>query len=175
MPYLTLGATSTLPLGINPLLLLAQIINFGILFYVLQRFAFPALFKTLDERAATIRKGVEDAASAKLELERAEQQREAIITEARQKGLQAINEASAAADRVRAQMEAEARVHADEIIQQAQQRIRQEEAATRLALRQQVADLAINAASTVVGESLDGTRQRRIVEEFIVQAEKSGV
>lgn len=164
-------ADSSLPLGINPLLLLAQLINFGILFYILNRFAFPALLKTLDERSATIRKGVEDAARAEAELQQAQQQGEAILTEKRQQGQQAIADAMAAAERVRVQLEAEAKAQANDILVQAQQRIRQEEAASRNALRQQVADLAINAASTVVGESLDGPKQRRLVEEFITKSE----
>lgn len=170
MPHFVV-ADSSLPLGINPLLLLAQLINFGILFYILNRFVFPALFKTLDQRSATIRKGVEDARQSKIALDQAERQGEAIVLESRQKGQQAINDAVAAAERVRLQLEAEAEAQAQQRIVQAEQRIKQEEAASRAALRQQVADLAINAASTVVGESLDGPKQRRLVEEFITASE----
>jgi F-type H+-transporting ATPase subunit b len=37
-------------------------------------------------------------------------------------------------------------------------------------LRAEVADLAISAASKVVGESLNDQRQRRLVEEFLTEA-----
>jgi F-type H+-transporting ATPase subunit b len=159
-----------LPFGINPGLLLAQIVNFIVLFWLLNRFAFPALRRTLDDRAATIRQGVENAERARNELAKAQQSADEIILDARRQGQQIITEATIAGQRVRAQIEAEARTSAEGIIQQAELRIRQEEAQARNALRQQVADLAIDAASRVVGESLDGPRQRRLVEEFVAQA-----
>ena len=164
-----LAAEGGLPLGINPLLLLAQIVNFGILFFILSRFAFPPLMRTLDQRAATIREGVENAARAKLELDRAEQQRESIIQAAQQRAQQIISDATAAGERQRAKIEEDAKLRAEEIAQQGRVRIQQEEAQARNALRQEVADLAIGAASRVIGESMDGTRQRRLVEEFVAQ------
>ena len=41
-------------------------------------------------------------------------------------------------------------------------------------LRAEVADLAISAASKVVGESLNDKRQRRLVEEFLTEATPGG-
>ena len=41
-------------------------------------------------------------------------------------------------------------------------------------LRAEVADLAISAASKVVGESLNDQRQRRLVEEFLTEATPGG-
>jgi F-type H+-transporting ATPase subunit b len=41
-------------------------------------------------------------------------------------------------------------------------------------LRAEVADLAIAAASKVVGESLTDQRQRRLVEEFLTEASPDG-
>ncbi|HKD75777.1 MAG TPA: F0F1 ATP synthase subunit B [Ktedonobacterales bacterium] len=165
------GAFADLPLGINPWLLLAQIVNFGILYWILSRFVFPSLMKTMDDRATTIRQGVENANNAKLALNQANQQADGIIQEARHQSQQIIAEGTTAGERVRAQIEEEARARADEIARQAQQRIAQEEAQARNALRQQVADLAISAAGYVVGESLDGPKQRRLVEEFIAQSD----
>lgn len=163
------GAFADLPLGINPYLLIAQAVNFGILFFILSRYVFPAITKTLDERAATIRQGVENADRAKKDLDRANQQAQGIIQDAQRQSQQIIADGTTAGERVRAQIEAEARGRADEIARQAQQRIAQEEAQAKNALRQEVVDLAINAAGVVVGESLDGPKQRRLVDEFITQ------
>ena len=41
-------------------------------------------------------------------------------------------------------------------------------------LRSEVADLALAAAGRVVGESMDDTRQRRLVDEFLASADLSG-
>ncbi len=158
-----------LPLGINPGLLLAQFVNFGILYFILARFAFPALRKTLDARTATIREGIENAERAKTELAQAQQRSDSIILAAQQRGQQIINDAATAAERVKAQIEAEAKARAEEIAAQNRQRMAQEEAQAQNALREQTADLAIRAASAVVGKSLDGADQRRLVNQFIAE------
>lgn len=162
-------AVADLPLGINPGLFLTQLVNFGLLYFILARYAFPALFKTLDQRAATIRDGIENAKQAEMDRARAKQQGEQIVLESRQHGQQIIAQASAAADRLRAQAEVEARARAEEIAEQGRRRMAQEEAQARTALRQQTVDLAIQAAGAVVGKSLEGPDQRRLVEEFIAE------
>lgn len=165
------GAFAELPLGINPYLLIAQMINFGILYFILSKFVFPSIMETLDERAATIRQGVENAELAKTQLQQANQRADGIILDAQHKSQQIIADGTTAGERVRAQIEVEAHTRADEIARQAQQRIAQEEAQAKNALREQVADLAINVAGRVIGESLDTPKQRRLVEEFIAQSD----
>lgn len=160
-----------LPLGINPGLLLAQLVNFGILYFILARFAFPALRKTLDARTANIREGIENAERAKTELAQAQQRSDSIILAAQQRGQQIINDAATAAERVKAQIEAEAKARAEEIAAQNRQRMAQEEAQAQNALREQTADLAIRAASAVVGKSMDGADQRRLVNQFIAEVQ----
>jgi F-type H+-transporting ATPase subunit b len=160
-----------LPLGINPGLLLAQLLNFGILYFILARLAFPALRKTLDQRSTTIREGVENAERAKSELARAQQQADGIVQAAQQRSQQIIADATSAGERVRAQIETEAKNRADEIAEQNRRRMAQEEAQAQNALRQQTADLAIQAASVVVGRSLDNQDQRRLVDQFLTEVQ----
>ncbi|SRR5579875_3019633 len=160
-----------LPLGINPGLMLAQLVNFIILYIILARFAFPALRKTLDERQAIIRQGIENAERAKSEVANAHKQAAAIIQEAQQRAQQIVADATAAAERVRAQIEAEAKRRADEIAEQNRVRMAQEEAQAKNALRQQTADLAIQAAEVVVGKSLDNADQRRLVQQFLAEVQ----
>jgi F-type H+-transporting ATPase subunit b len=169
IPHATVLAD--LPLGLNPLLFLAQLVNFGILYYILNRFAFPALRKTLDARTATIREGIANAEEAKQSLARANEQAQGIIQQAQQRGQQIIADATTNGERLRVQFENEAKARAVEVAEQNRRRMAQEEAQARNALRQQVADLAISAAGRVVGESLDGPRQRRLVDEFIAEVE----
>src|SRR3990167_3579776 len=55
-------------LGLEPHILLAQIINFLILIFVLRRFLYKPLIKFLDKRKDIIEKGLNDAQKAKEEL-----------------------------------------------------------------------------------------------------------
>src|SRR3989338_11410320 len=70
-------------LGIDWRLLLAQIVNFLILLFVLTKFAFRPLIKMLDGRAEKIQKSLENAQKIEKNLEEANKQKEAIILEAR--------------------------------------------------------------------------------------------
>src|SRR5690606_14577020 len=51
-------------LGINLGFLIAQIVNFGLIFALLTYFLWGPMTKSLDERSARIEKGLEDAAKA---------------------------------------------------------------------------------------------------------------
>ena len=64
-------------LGLNPILLISQLISFGVLFFVLKKFLYGSIRKTLEERRESIRKiGVNGSEAekklAELEIERTE-------------------------------------------------------------------------------------------------------
>jgi F-type H+-transporting ATPase subunit b len=162
-------AIAELPLGINLWALVAQVITFFILLWVLTKWAFPALYKILDEREATIRSGVENAERARRDMNEAQKRVEAMLEEARMEAQSITTRANQAGERVRAQIEAEARERSNQIVEQAERRIRQEFERARAQLRQEVADLAIQAAEHVVGSSMDQTTSRKLVSEFVTQ------
>jgi F-type H+-transporting ATPase subunit b len=159
-----------LPLGLNPGLLASQIVDFLVVWYVLQRWAFPALFKTLDQRSEKISEGITNYEQSKEALTKAQDQANQIIQDAQRRSQQIISDGTAAGERVRAQIEEEAHKRADEIIQQGHQRLVQEEAQAKNILREQVADLAIAAAGRVIGDSMDGPRQRKLIAEVVAQS-----
>jgi F-type H+-transporting ATPase subunit b len=159
-----------LPLGINIYNFVAQLVTFAIVLLVLWRWAFPALFKTLDQREAMIRSGVENAEKARSELDEAQARVEALLEQARQDAQATIAKATQAAEHVRADIEQQARERSQQIFDQAERRIQQEFERARAQLRQEVADLAIQAAEHVVGGSLDQTTSRRLVNEFVTQS-----
>ena len=163
-------AIADLPLGINVAALIAQVITFFILMLVLGKWAFPALYKILDEREATIRSGVENAERARREVNEAQKRVEAMLEEARVEAQSITTRANQAGERVRAQIEAEARERSNQMVDQAERRIHQEFERARAQLRQEVADLAIQAAEHVVGNSMDQATSRKLVSDFVMQS-----
>jgi F-type H+-transporting ATPase subunit b len=159
-------------LGINLWFLASQIVSFLILWYVLAKWVYPAIMKTLDKRALVIREGVENASKARQELSEAETRVAQMLEEARKEAARTLAQATQAAEHVRDEIEQEARNRANEIVQQAQVRIQQEVSQARSELRKQVADLAILAAGQVIHTSLDDAGHRRLVEEFVAQAKE---
>jgi len=95
-------------LGINLFALIAQLVAFFILLFVLWKFAFPPLMKTLDERQNTIREGVQNAERASQQLKDAEKRVEALMNEARLESQKVIASATQAAERLKADIEHQA-------------------------------------------------------------------
>jgi F-type H+-transporting ATPase subunit b len=160
-------------LGINLGSLIAQLIAFVILLLVLQRFAFPVLTKTLDQRQARIREGIENAERASQALKDAEKRVEALMNDARLESQKVIATATQAAERLKADIEQQAQQRGREIEQQAAKRIEQQIAQAKAELRAHVADLSIAAAERVIGQSLDSATNRRLVDEFVSQSRDS--
>jgi F-type H+-transporting ATPase subunit b len=154
-------------LGINALAFLSQLISFGVVFFLLWRWGFPAITKILDERQAVIREGVENAQRAKRDLAEATNRAEQVLAEARREAQQAIERAAKVAQDEARRIEEEARERAEQISQQQIARIQQEAARARNELSRLVVNLSIEAASQVIRRSVDNNDNRRLVEEFV--------
>lgn len=154
-------------LGINWPGFLSQAISFGIVLFILAKFAFPLIQRTLEKRTAIIQEGVENAERAKRELAEATANAERIIREARQQQQEIIAQAQKLADKERERIEEEARARAVQFEQQQVARIQQEAARARAEFSRLVVNLSIDAASKVISRSVDTTDNRRLVEEFV--------
>src|SRR6266487_2550346 len=137
--------------GINGLAFLSQLVSFGIVFYILWRWGFPAIVKTLEKRQAVIREGVENAEKARHDLAEATTRAEQVMQEARVLAQETIALATKAAER-----------EANRI---------QEEARARAELSRLVVNLSISAAGKVISKSVDSSDNRRLVEEFVHASE----
>jgi F-type H+-transporting ATPase subunit b len=165
-------------LGINLGFFIAQLVNFGLIFFLLARFAWPKVIDMLDERAERIAKGLEDARAAEEARENAEREKEKLLAQARSDGQKSLEEARQRGEDQGDQLLAEARKDAETIRQQA--RVQAEEERNRILsdTRQQVIEIAMAAAQRVVGESLaDEKRQRAVIKDFFaaVPAEAKGL
>src|SRR3989344_5048607 len=69
--------------GVDYKIFIAQLMNFAILFFVLYRFGYKPIFKFLENRKNKIQEGVEMAEEAKIKLEKAQEEKRAIIIEAK--------------------------------------------------------------------------------------------
>lgn len=85
-------------LGLDLRILLAQLVNFGILIFVLWRFAYKPVFKLLEERRSKIAQGIKDSEASSLKLQEAEEEKKALIAEARKEAAAIIDEAKAKAE-----------------------------------------------------------------------------
>lgn len=154
------------PLGINTGFLVAQIINFLIIFALLTAFLWRPIVNTLDSRAVRIQKGLEDAAAAANARRNAEAEAERIVAAARADAARVVEEARARGEEVARQVQAEARTEADNIRTEGRARANEERDRQLADLRGQVAAIAIAVSQRLIGESLDEKRQQSLINDF---------
>jgi len=154
-------------LGIDPKLVLVQVVGFLIFLWLMTRFVYKPIFGILEERQNNIKETYDQLDAdreAMLKTRREYEQRLADIeNQARERIQAAVKEAQ----ELRASIIEEANKKAQSSIQAGLATLESERARTLVELRAQVADLAIEAATRVVGESLDNARQRALVNDFI--------
>ena len=152
---------------INLFWVLVSAINFLILLAIVWTFAFKPLAKTLDDRKAAIDQGLKDAEQARQDRANAEAERVAALTEARREANEILARAQKVAQETRDADIAATKEELERMRVRAAAEIEAEKVRAIADVRAEVADLALLAATRVVGESMTGDRQRRLVDEFL--------
>ena len=151
--------------------LIWQALAFGLLVYLLRRYAFGPIIHILDERRDRIRESMEQAEQIKADNAAAAQRAQQIITEAQAQTRDMLAQAQQMSQRTIAAAQAEAREQRDKLLADAHKQILADTQRAKDELRREVARLAIMAASKVVGKSLDTQDHYRLVDEALVEAE----
>ena len=159
--------------GVDLFKLGAQIVNFLLILYLLNRFAFKPLLARMDERAARIGKGLEDADAAARDRAAAQADRESALAESRAEAQAMLARASKMAEDSRTEVVATAHAEAEKLIGRAREEIGAEKEKAMAELRAEVADLALAAAGKLVRSQMNDATQRRLVEEFLAEAPPS--
>ena len=144
-------------------------LSFVVLFFLLSKFAYPAIQKGMDARAERIRTDLQSADTAKSEAEDLLAEYRAQLNDARSEAGRIIEEARQTADALKRDQEGRLQAELAELRERA---VADLDAAKRQALadlRQEVAQLAIGAAETVVGRNLDSATQNQLVDDYIDQ------
>jgi F-type H+-transporting ATPase subunit b len=141
--------------------------NFVVFLVLMYTFAFKPVAKMLSDRKERIEQGLKDADQAKRDRESAETERLAAITDARREANDILARAQKVAQETRDADIAATREELERMRVRASDEIAAEKQRALAELRGEVADLALQAAGRVVGETMTDQRQRRLVEEFL--------
>ncbi len=154
-------------LEINPGVAIWTIITFLILVMILKKVAWKPILDALTHREETIRKALEDAQRAKEEAERLMEENKRNLARAEEEVQKIIREGRETAERIRAEILDKARKEADMMIERAKEEIERHREQAMLQLRAQVADLALEVASKLIGEVLSEQKHRKLVEKYL--------
>jgi F-type H+-transporting ATPase subunit b len=149
--------------------LIAQMISFSIVCFLLYRFAYRPVLQMLQNRRQLIAESLANAGKVKAELARTETQRQELMAQAKAQAMQLIEEARAAADVLLKQETKKAMAAAEEIIVKAHQATAQDHARMLAELKQEVGRLVVETTSAVTGKILTTEDQRRLAQDTAEQ------
>jgi F-type H+-transporting ATPase subunit b len=145
--------------------LIAQIISFCIVCFLLYKFAYKPILAMLTERRQQIEQGLADTKKIKAELERIEAQRQEILFQANAHATKLIEEAHAAAAQVQKQETQNAILAAEQIVLRAHETASQDYDRMLVNLKNQVGRLAVQATAKITGRILTPEDQQRLADE----------
>lgn len=152
-------------LGINWAKLIAQFINFGIVLFVLWKWAYKPVFNQLEARKQKIADSIANAERIKTELAKTEAERQRVLNQASDTANQMIEQAREAAARVREVETQKAIAAAEQIIAKAREAAAQDHAKMLAELKREVGRLVVQTTATVTGKILTPEDQKRLADE----------
>ena len=157
-------------LGINIPWLLAQIVNFTILFGLMYLVAYKPIMRILDERSKKVKESIEQTEFIRQQAEQADEEARKLIEAASKEGQEVIVRAVRTGEEAGRRVQQEARQEAEALIGRARVEIRRERDGAVDELRKQFADLTILAAEKVIDRSLDKEAHRQLIDKVLEEA-----
>jgi len=154
-------------LGIDWKLLAAQVVNFAILVYILQRFVFKPVLKALESRREQIEKNAKQGDEVEQKLKEAEALKEEVLAKARKDSALIVKEAEQSAAKLKETKLAETKAEADKMIALGKAKVEQDRTALREELRKEMGSLVALAVEKTVGDVIDQHAQKKLTEEAI--------
>lgn len=145
--------------GISLPTLIAQMVNFSLVAFVLYKFAVKPVAATLDERQQKIADGLQYAEEMKTQLAEAERERAEKVKEAAQEAQRILSEAREQSKEMIEKKTHEAAAQAESIIRKAQEATELERQKMLSDVRQEVARLVVATSSKVLDRELSDSEK----------------
>ncbi|MEZ5274986.1 MAG: F0F1 ATP synthase subunit B [Opitutaceae bacterium] len=159
--------------GIDLPYLIAQIVSFSIVAFLLYRFAFKPVLATLDERRSKIEDGLRYTEEMKVKLAEAEAQHAATLKAAALEAQKIIHDARDTGKEMIERQTREAAERAEQMIAKAEQAIELEQKKMLADVREEIARLVVMTTSKVLSRDLSETERTRFVASATEELERN--
>ncbi|MBI4023282.1 F0F1 ATP synthase subunit B [Candidatus Berkelbacteria bacterium] len=146
-------------LGIDAPFLIAQIVNFLVLFFLLRWLLYRPILSVLAKRRSTIEESLKQAEAAKRDAESAEEQSAALLARARGEAKTIVDEAKQSAQTIAADLQAQAQQQSEQLLERTRTQLEQEKAAVLLDAERELGGLVIRATEKVLAGRGEVTEQ----------------
>ena len=148
--------------GVEPKLIIAQIINFILVAFLLWKFAFKPVMATLDERQRKIAEGLQFAEESKSQLEETEKRQAEVLREANINAQEILHEARDNASEFEEKMKGETASQIEEMRKRSEESNELERKKMLTEVRQEVARLVVMTSGKVLQRELGDDEKQRL-------------
>jgi len=148
-------------------LLIAQIVNFGIVLFVLYRFAIKPLSKTMDQRTKDIEDSLEGAKKIETDLVKLEEDKEKAMLKAKKEAQEIIEQARLQGEVQGKNMVEDAKKEVQTVIAVAKEQIAQEKQTMIKDIKSEVSNLVVKATAKVLEKVTTKEVDSKLVEESL--------
>lgn len=148
-------------------------LSFLILFICLGIWGWPVIIKSMNSRADTIDKGVEDAREAKIQLDHAREEAQKYMAEASKQQAEMLREAAKMKSQIIEEAKKEASVEAQKVMDAAKLSIEQSRKEAEKQLRDEVSEFSIGIAEKLLRKQMSSdSAQKELVDKLLDEVEK---
>ncbi len=152
---------------LDPGLFVWTILTFLLLVFILAKFAWKPLLKMLQDREDMVRSSLEDAEKAKSELERLNEESEAIMAKARSEAQSILADGKAAAEKVKDDIIAKSKEQANKIREDAGNQIQVEKDKAISEIKKEVVNLTLSVAEKLIQKNLSDADNKSLIEKSL--------
>lgn len=162
-------ASGLAALGLDWRALLFQVLNFGILLWLLKRFAYQPIIQILQERRQKIEEGLTTAEVMVTERQQLAEQKRMVLARVQTEAAALLKASHEKAHKLLAESEHQARVQQQQTLAETEAKISQRMAQAQRELRQELASLVAQAVEQIIDLKLDEGKDRELIESRINQ------
>lgn len=144
-------------------LIIAQLVNFAIVLFVLKKFAYGPVLKLMDERSKKIEKGIADAQDAGKKLAEITEKEREVLVEARKAAQEIVAKAEDVAVKNKEEIIVEAKAQAEKILADVQKKLENEKNQMMQEVKGQIAELVVAATGKLIDEKMTADKDKEII------------
>jgi|GEM_PF-160024 len=158
-------------LGIEPTLLGAQVINFLVILFILQKLLYKPILSMLEKRRKEIAEGVALTDKMRSEEEKMKEKQEKAMGKAREDAILVIEDAKKQSKEVEKELVADAHSQAAVIIERAKSEAEDIKKSAEAAIRREAVDLAVVMAKRLLASIMSAKEQHALIEKRVKDLE----
>ncbi len=147
-------------------IMIAQALNFGVVFFVLYMFALKPLTKIMKERTEKIEKGIKDAKENAEVLNNSKNEYKEVINKAKNEAQTMFQEGKKEAEAKKNQMMEEAKKEVAMMIENGKKTLESEKAKMLSETKSEITSLAVKIAEKLIGSKVDATFDEKTINEI---------